>query len=92
MKKVKVKKKNIVIILIVLLVIVGSSVGGYFLYGNILTNNIKNNYAKYVKTIKKTNIYDKNNNVIGSISKDIIIPLTTTRNNYLDLLPIIYHR
>ena len=80
MKKVKAKKKNIVIILIVLLVIVGSSVGGYFLYGNILTNNIKNNYAKYVKTVKKTNIYDKNNNVIGSISKDIIIPLTSIKN------------
>ena len=90
MEKVKVKKKSLMIILLILLVIAGGSVGGYFLYGNILTNNIKNNYSKYVKTIKKTNIYDKNNNVVGTISKDITIPLTSIKdisknNKYLTI-------
>lgn len=80
MKKVKVKKKSIIIILLILLVIAGASVGGYFLYGNMLTSNIRNNYGKFVKTTKKANIYDKNNNVIGSISKDIVIPLTSLKN------------
>lgn len=90
MKKVRVKKKSMIILLLILVVIAGGSIGGYFLYGNMLTNNIKNNYGKYVKTIKKTNIYDKNNNVIGSISKDIIIPLTSLKeisknNKYLSI-------
>ena len=80
MKKVKVKKKSIIIILLILLVIAGASVGGYFLYGNMLTSNIRNNYGKFVKTTKNANIYDKNNNVIGSISKDIVIPLTNLKN------------
>ena len=68
MKKGNVKKKNMIILLLIIVVIASGSVGGYFLYGNIITNDIKNSYGKYVKTIKKTNIYDKNNNVIGSIS------------------------
>ena len=90
MEKKKIKKKSIIIILLILLVISGASVGGYFLYGNILTNNIKNNYSELVKTTKKTNIYDKNNNIIGSISKGINIPLTSIKeisknNKYLKI-------
>ena len=90
MEKKKIKKKSIIIILLILLVISGASVGGYFLYENILTNNIKNNYSELVKTTKKTNIYDKNNNIIGSISKGINIPLTSIKeisknNKYLKI-------
>lgn len=90
MKKVKVKKKNLIILLLILIVIAGGSVGGYFLYNNILTNNIRKNYGKYVKTTKETNIYDNKNNVIGKISKDITIPLTSINkisknNKYLKI-------
>ena len=88
MKKIKLKKKSLIILLLILLVIAGGSIGGYFLYQNILINSIKNNYSEYVKTTKNTNIYDKNNNIIGSISKGTTIPLEkinniTKNNKYL---------
>ena len=80
MKKLKLKKKSLIILLLILLVIAGGSIGGYFLYQNILIKNIKNNYSEYVKTTKNTNIYDKNNNIIGSISKGTTIPLEKINN------------
>ena len=88
MKKIKLKKKSLIILLLILLVIAGGSIGGYFLYQNILVNSIKNNYSENVKTTKNTNIYDKNNNIIGSISKGTTIPLEkinniTKNNKYL---------
>lgn len=84
------KKKGIIILLLLMLVIAGASVGGYFLYNNMLTNNIKNNYSKFVETTKKTNIYDKNNNIVGTISKGITIPLSSIKeisknNKYLTI-------
>ncbi len=89
MKKVKLKKKNIILIITPILLI-GLSIGGYFLYNNLLINNIKNNYNKYVTTIKETNLYDKNNNVIGTISKGIDLPLKEIKeidkdNKYLKI-------
>ena len=89
MKKIKLKKKSLIILLLILLVIAGGSIGGYFLYQNILIKNIKNNYSEYVKTTKNTNIYDKNNNIIGSISKGTTIPLEKINNITKDSLVLI---
>ena len=53
MKKGNVKKKNMIILLLILVVIASGSVGGYFLYGNIITNDIKNNYGSVLSCVRK---------------------------------------
>ena len=78
-KKKKKIKKPILIILILLLIVLFST-SGYLIYINLLTNNIKNNYSDFVKTIKNTNIYDKDNNKIGTITKNITLELNKIKN------------
>ena len=79
-KKHKKKSKKPIIIILIILLIAIFSAGGYILYINLLTNNIKNTYSEFVKTIKNTNIYDKNNNKIGTITKNITLELNRIKN------------
>lgn len=76
----KVKLRKPLLIIVIIILVSSLTAGGYILYNNILTNNIKNNYSEFVKTIKSTNIYDKNNNKIGTITKNITLELNSIKN------------
>lgn len=78
------KKNIIILIIIVLVVIIGS--GGYFGYSYVKDNRIKLNkentikeinkhYNEFVKTNKESKLYDKDNNEVGLLGKDVEISL-----------------
>ena len=86
------KKKRILFIIIFLFVIVGCG-SGIFLYKNHLKDvenekhielikNIRNSYNNFVITNKDTNLYDKDDNVIGSVSKDVYLVLDDIDEDY----------
>ena len=80
-KKGKIIGVSIVVILLILIIITTLLV----LYTKKEVKNIKTNYNQYIKIKKDTNIYDKNNKVIGKIYKNTELELVklnkiTTKN------------
>lgn len=82
--KKRIKKKNIIFMVVIILLI---TIFGGYKYSkyieekkhNELVAAIKNNYSKYVKTIRKTKIYKKNLKEIGKISKGINLEVEKER-------------
>ena len=86
------KKKKILFIILLLFILVGCVVG-MFLYKNYLkkleyekqiklVENIRNSYNKFVITNKDTNLYDKENNIVGDISKGVYLILNDIDGDY----------
>lgn len=80
-KKGKIIGVSIVVILLILIIITTLLV----LYTKKEVKNIKTNYNQYIKIKKDTNIYDKNNKVLGKIYKNTELELVklnkiTTKN------------
>lgn len=86
-------KKRKILFIIFLLFILGGCVVCMFLYKNYLKEvdykkhielieNIRNSYNNFVITNKDTNLYDKEGNVIGNVSKDIYLVLDDIDENY----------
>ncbi|MBO5138805.1 MAG: polysaccharide deacetylase family protein [Bacilli bacterium] len=81
-EKVKKKKNTIFIVMIVIAIIILSGVGivCYFDFcDNKLLKSIRNHYSKNVIVVKDTNIYDKNNKVMGKVKKDFSLILEDKR-------------
>lgn len=90
-KKKKHINKKILVILLLIVIIVGI---GLFIIFNINKNNllkdIKNSYAKSVITVKKAKLYDKNNKIIGKVSKGYKfylkkVKITDTKKQYFNI-------
>ena len=80
-KKIRKLKGKFFILLIFLFVVLG--VGGYFLYGYLRDNQlkqIKNNYNKTVVTKSNAKLYNKNKKVVGTITKDVYLVLEDIKN------------
>lgn len=79
-------KNNKLVVFLVFFVCLVAIFGVYYALknkdnkGDIVNENnielISKHYNKYVKTNKETNLYDENNNVVGSINKDIELTLS----------------
>ena len=68
--------KKILIILSLIIVVILSIII-YFIHEN---NSFENNYSEIVKTTKKINLYDENNNVIGKIEPNTYLYLESKIN------------
>ena len=80
-EKKKLKKLPLIIIITVILLLVIGCLGYIYLNNQKKLKNIKSHYNQYVITIKKTNIYNKNKQKIGTIEKDIKIELEKTTDS-----------
>lgn len=81
-KRKKTKNKSIVIlILIIIFGIIVSICYPYIKHGKTKLDeeytikNINNHYNKFVKTNKETNLYDKDNNIVGTVGKSVELSL-----------------
>jgi len=96
-KKVKRKPKKIVIIITILIIILlGISVGLYLYkyFNDKLIDDIKSHYNQYVITTKETSLYDKHNNIVGTISKDFNLELKKNKdakNKYFNIKDTSYY-
>lgn len=68
-------KKILIILSLVIVVILSITI--YFIHEN---NLFENNYSEIVKTTKKINLYDENNNVIGKIEPNTYLYLESKIN------------
>lgn len=91
-KKGKIIGVNIVVILLILIIITTLLV----LYTKKEVKNIKTSYNQYIKIKKDTNIYDKNNKVLGKIYKNTELELVklnkiTTKNKNFQIKDTNYY-
>ncbi len=73
-KKLKIKKKRVWIILFLFLIVICLGIGFPF-YQKEKQKQIKKNYSSYVITTKKAILYNQKNQVVGSLSKNVTLPL-----------------
>lgn len=90
--KTKKIKKGLLALVIIIVVLIGS-VTTIFIYKQnnnkinedkkyILLKNIKNSYNKFVITNKNSKLYDKNENIIGEVTKGTYLVLDDIPDNY----------
>ena len=86
-KKYKNKIKIVIICFVSSILLLGIGLILYVKFDNDLLKNIKKHYDTNVITTKKINIYDKNEKIIGKLSKDFTLTLEKqkfkdTKNKY----------
>lgn len=96
-KETKSKKKKALIIIgiIILILLITGGIVGKLQYDKTL-KNIKNKYNQYVITTKKTNLYNKKQEIVGTISKNITVELSPTKikdisNQYFNIKDTDYY-
>lgn len=81
-KKLNLKRKKVLIpvSIFIIILIVSITIYSIITYNKVLKLDIRNHYNKYLITTQKTNLYDKNNKIIGSISKDFKLTMTNVND------------
>ena len=79
-KKIKLRTKLLIPIIIGIIILIIGIIVGIILYNKNALNTLKRNYGEYVEVVKDTDIYDKNNKKIGTISKGFTFHLEEVKN------------